>query len=61
MQENMETTEAAAATPNLDPERVAAFEQKLLARQNLPLALAGGFAAALVGAIIWAAVTVATE
>lgn len=61
MQENMETTEAAAATPNLDPARVAAFEQKLLAQQNLPLALAGGFAAALAGAIIWAAVTVATK
>ena len=33
----------------------------LLARQNLPMGLAGGLVAAVIGAVVWAVVTVSTH
>ncbi len=41
--------------------KVHALEQRLLAEQNLPAAIGAGVVAALVGAAIWAAVTVFTN
>lgn len=44
-----------------DLEKAAAFKANLESQQNLPLAMIAGFVAALIGAALWAAVTVATK
>jgi hypothetical protein len=43
--------------PQIDPAKGAEVYERLVQRQNLPLALVAGLAAALVGAIGWAVVT----
>ena len=48
-------------TAGFDPAKTAAFNAQLESEQNLPLAVCGGFIAAILGAAVWAAVTVATE
>ena len=52
------------ATPqdqDLDPIKLRAFQQQLEEQQNLSLAVAGGAVAAVIGAAVWAAITVATK
>jgi len=44
-----------------DLEKAAAFKAGLEAQQNLPMAIAGGLGAALVGGALWATVTVVTH
>ncbi len=46
--------------PQLDPQKLEAFNARLLDEQNLVMALVGGGVAALAGAAIWATVTVVT-
>ena len=65
----MEQNEAAAVletpvqenTVRVDPEKVEAFMEQLTSEQRLPMGILGGIIAALVGAAIWAGVTVATK
>jgi len=45
----------------LDPEQVEMLQTLLKAQQNLPLGIAAGLLSALVGAILWAVITVATQ
>jgi hypothetical protein len=47
-----------APKPVITEEQILNYKEKLKLEQNLPLAFAGGSAAALVGGIIWALVTV---
>lgn len=51
---------AEPAAPDLDPAQVAYLQQRLLAEQNLALAVGAGALAGLVGAGLWALLTVAT-
>jgi hypothetical protein len=44
----------------IDPLRFQQFQERMKAEQNLPLGIAGGSAAAAVGAVVWALVTVIT-
>jgi len=48
-------------TPVFDPAKLQAFEQRRLAEQNLPAAIGAGAVAALVGAAVWAVVTVTSN
>jgi len=50
------TEQITASTNNTE-----AYLQKVKSEQNLPLGLIAGFATAIAGAMIWAAITVATE
>ena len=45
----------------IDPFRVQRFQEEIKANQNLPLGFIGGGAAAIVGAILWALITVITD
>jgi hypothetical protein len=45
----------------LDPERVNAYLSELQSQQSLVKGIGGGFISAIVGAVIWAAVTVVTQ
>ena len=56
-----EAPEETAPKVELDADRVAAFQRKLLEEQNLSRAFLAGFVAAIVGAAIWAAATVITK
>ncbi|MGH0033130.1 MAG: hypothetical protein ACQGVC_25345 [Myxococcota bacterium] len=47
-------------TEEVDPAQVEHLRQKLLAEQNLPLGAAAGIVASLLGAAVWAAITVVT-
>jgi len=58
-QEAFENEDAAA--PIIDPERAAVFIEQLRTQQNFALAVITGIAVSIVSALIWAAVTVATE
>lgn len=49
-----------APKPVLTEEHVLQYKEKLKLEQNLPFAFAGGTAAALVGGIIWALITVSS-
>ncbi len=46
--------------PALTEEKVLQYREKLKLEQNLPMGIAGGAAAAVVGAVVWALVTVST-
>jgi hypothetical protein len=50
-----------ATTTTFDEGRLYQFQERLRLEQNLPLALIGGFAAALIGAFLWATITVTTH
>lgn len=61
MSDTSETAvEAAAASGSIDPAQLEFVRLQLLAEQNLPLGIAAGIVAALVGAAAWALVTFAT-
>lgn len=47
--------------PQIDPGKVAALQARLEREQNLPLGVTAGAIAALLGAVVWATITVATE
>lgn len=51
----------AAQEPELDPVKLQAFRNELEGQQNLPFGVAAGLISALVGAAIWAVVTVVTK
>ncbi len=46
---------------NIDPEKIKAFQAELEAQQNLPMGVVAGVVSALIGAAVWAGITVATE
>ena len=53
--------ESNVPAPEIDPMKMQMLMQQISDNQNLSLAVLGGSAAALVGAAVWAAVTVATN
>ncbi len=57
--ENKESQPVESA-PAITEEKILRYREKLLLEQNLSMGVAGGVGAALVGATIWATVTVAT-
>ncbi len=57
---NVVSTEAPPQV-ELDPVKLQEIRAKLERAQNLPAGIVAGLAAALVGAVAWAAVTVATH
>src|SRR5260221_13726610 len=52
--------EQAAPEISIDPERAKAYLSELQSQQSLLGGIGGGFISAIIGAVIWAAVTVAT-
>jgi hypothetical protein len=67
-QNNQETTPAVAVEnneqPQMTPVDLIDVEQQLeqfRTEQNLPLGILGAFGAAVIGAVLWATITVATE
>ena len=64
MQQTEATTtmdmEPEAQASVIDPAKMAMFNAQLDAEQNLPLGVCGGLLAAVLGAAVWAGVTVAT-
>lgn len=53
-------TPTPSPTPQLNEGKLLQYKEQLRLEQNLPLGFAGGTAAAIVGAIVWAIITVAT-
>ena len=53
--------EGEAEAPQLDPSQLEYLRQRLETEQNLPLGVVAGFIAAILGAGVWAAITVATN
>ena len=62
MEEELKNVEAGVASPELevDPIKVREFQMKVEAEQNLPTGVLAGMAAALLGGIAWAGITLAT-
>ncbi|GGH70498.1 hypothetical protein [Phaeocystidibacter marisrubri] len=63
-EEVLEATIDTSTTPNqpsLDPETIRAYEEKIRAEQNLPMAIVAGLVAALVSSAVWALVTIKAE
>lgn len=54
-------TPAVQETQGVDPMKAEAFKRQLEAEQNLLMGLVGGLLAAIIGAAVWAGVTVATK
>jgi hypothetical protein len=52
---------SASGSVQIDPFKLEGFIREIKARQNLPLGILGGLGAAIVGAIIWALITVVTD
>ena len=48
-------------TTTVNPEKLTTYIEELRNQQNLPLAIISGIFAAIIGGIIWAVITVATE
>ena len=46
---------------SINEEKLASFLKDMESKQNLPMAVIAGFISSIIGAAIWAAVTVATE
>jgi len=65
MEQNEATAVMEASTKQpeqrIDPEKAEVFHQRLVTEQNMPMGILGGALAALVGAAVWAGVTVATK
>ena len=61
LQTTENTQEAATEALEIDPLKMQAFKNELEGQQNLPMALVAGLASAVVGASIWAGVTVLTK
>ncbi len=55
-----QTEQPAESAPALTEDKILQYREKLKLEQNLPLGIAGGAAAAIVGAAVWALVTVGT-
>ncbi|MFM7853955.1 MAG: hypothetical protein ACKO96_19040, partial [Flammeovirgaceae bacterium] len=55
-----QTLQPTESSSTLTEEKVLRYREKLQSEQNMPLGIVGGIAAAFVGAIIWAIVTVVT-
>lgn len=47
--------------PTVDPANIQELQRQLEAQQNLPMAIVGGLVASLIGAAVWAGITVATK
>jgi hypothetical protein len=60
MSENNENQEGAGSAPPIDPAQLEYLRQRLESEQNLPLGVLAGAVASLVGAALWAGITVAT-
>jgi thiamine monophosphate synthase len=58
MSEDIPHTQEEDEAKQLDPSQVQYLQQRLESEQNLPLAAIGGIGAALVGAAVWAGITV---
>jgi len=58
--ENLENVQQEQET-TINQEKLNTYLEKLKLEQNLPLAIGAGIATALVGAILWAIITVATK
>jgi hypothetical protein len=56
-----QSKEAAQPRSPVDPAQIEQLVAELRTKQNLSIALAGGLAAAVIGAMVWALVTVATN
>lgn len=52
---------ANGSAPEIDPTKYEQFMRDVKFRQNLPLAILGGFVASLVAAVLWATLTYATN
>ena len=59
-QEGDASSIAPSSAAELDPAQVLYLRQRIESEQNLILGLIGGLGAALVGAILWAGITVVT-
>ncbi|HEY4654858.1 MAG TPA: hypothetical protein VIH22_10105 [Cyclobacteriaceae bacterium] len=59
--ENQQNSQPQATMTILDEGKLYQFHEQLRLEQNMPLALLGGTAAALIGALLWAIITVATN
>ena len=57
--ENQSSSQHHSAASILDEGKLYLYREKLRLEQNMPLALLGGVAAAVVGALLWAIITVA--
>lgn len=51
----------AVETPSVESVDIQELQRQLEAQQNLPMAIIGGLVASLIGAAIWAGITVATK
>lgn len=58
---NIENNQPQIATTTLDEGKLYQYRERLRFEQNLPLALLSGLIAALIGAFLWAAITVVTN
>ena len=59
--ENQQSSQSRVTASILDEGKLYQFREMLRLEQNLPLALLGGAAAAFVGALFWAIITVSTN
>jgi hypothetical protein len=59
--ENQSSSQPQSAASILDEGKLYQYRERLRLEQNLPLALLGGVAAAVVGAVLWAIISVATN
>ena len=59
--ERTRQAETAPTESQVDPARVEQWIAELRSKQNFPLAVAGGLLAAVVGAMVWAVITVTTN
>lgn len=55
-----QTEQPIQSAPALTEEKILQYQEKLKLEQNLPMGIVGGAAAAIVGAAVWALVTVGT-
>lgn len=61
MEENTKPTETVKQEQEVDPVKARAFQEQIESEQNLPMAVFGGAVAAVIGAGIWALITVTTK
>lgn len=61
--QNDSTPENGVVTPEItiDKDKLDLYNNKLKLEQNLPLAIIGGLSVTIIGAILWATITVVTE
>lgn len=59
--ENQSSSQPHVAASLLDDGKLYQYRERLRLEQNMPLALLGGVGAAVIGAVLWAIITVATN